>query len=53
MCLTIEATVLEIKGKKVLADFGEFQKEVVSPLTDLKKGDKVRCFGGFIIEKIA
>ena len=51
MCLAIEAKVLEVNGNKAIADFGTHKKEVVVPFENLKVGDKVRCFGGYVIEK--
>ena len=52
MCLATEAKVLEVNGKKAIADFGTHKKEVTAPFEDLKPGDKVRCFSGYVIEKV-
>lgn len=52
MCLALKAKILEVNGIKATADFGNFRKEVESHFIKLKKGDKVLCFSGQVIEKL-
>ncbi|MFH1424624.1 MAG: HypC/HybG/HupF family hydrogenase formation chaperone [archaeon] len=52
MCISLEATVVEVREKTAIVDIGGTQQEVRTPYVEVKVGDKVKCFGNYVIEKL-
>ncbi len=53
MCLAIPAKIIEIEGKKAVADFDGIKKRIdIMFLEDAKVNDYVLVHVGFAIEKI-
>ena len=52
MCLAIPGKIIELKGKKAVADFQGIRKEINISLVPAKVGDYVMVHAGFAIEKV-
>ncbi|RLF49834.1 MAG: HypC/HybG/HupF family hydrogenase formation chaperone [Thermoplasmata archaeon] len=52
MCLAVPARIIEVRGKRAIADFGGVRREINLSLVDAKVGDYVLVHAGFAIQVI-
>ncbi len=52
MCVALPGTVIEIREKTALVDFGGNRVEARSGLVDITEGDRVLVHAGCILQKV-